>query len=579
MRPAAALPLILLAAVVQGWVLYGLHHAIDAGAWPATSPALLFALYAVAVYVPLTIQVLAGEAVSRTVWLFLAAAAAAFFGFGLHEGGFVRGDEPGDPELGPLLFLLALIWLQLLPFVQGRLATGRWRPEYPRLFAAACRNVLVLGEAAVFTGLFWLLLFLWQALFALLGISFFRELFRELVFIYPVTALTFGIALHLIGSLDRLTATVLDQALGVLKWLAVPGTFILAIFSLALIVKLPRLLATGDWAVGAEVLLWLVAVVVLLLNAAYRDGSDPAPYPAWLGLAIRGAVPLAVLVSALALYALFLRTGQYGLTIERWWGFVVAATALLVSAGYARAAFRGGPWMQGLAPVNVVASLALMGVIALSLTPLLSPARLAAESQFERALTAPPAATNSGGRASPIEWLRFQGGGYGRARLRELAALGEGPGADGIRRAARAALEAADPPALEAAAARAALATLPVFPRGRVLTPDLRAALEASPPEPARPVTSPDGAAGTAGLYLDVDGDGQEEFLLLSAGNGVVYARQDDGWVVAGQVVADREAGEPDGLLVDLAAGAVVEDRRWKDIRLGGRRLTVVVEE
>ena len=60
-------------------------------------------------------------------------------------------------------------------------------------------------------GIHWLLLFLWQALFHLLGIDY-RELFEEPVFIYPVTSLTFGCAMHLIGSIDRLRASLVATA-------------------------------------------------------------------------------------------------------------------------------------------------------------------------------------------------------------------------------------------------------------------------------------------------------------------------------------------------------------------------------
>jgi len=41
-----ALPLILLAAVIQGWVLYWLHHSIKFHHWPATDEAWLVPLYA-----------------------------------------------------------------------------------------------------------------------------------------------------------------------------------------------------------------------------------------------------------------------------------------------------------------------------------------------------------------------------------------------------------------------------------------------------------------------------------------------------------------------------------------------------
>ena len=44
-----ALPFILLAAVIQGWSLYGLHHSLEFHHWPATNQPWLMALYALVV--------------------------------------------------------------------------------------------------------------------------------------------------------------------------------------------------------------------------------------------------------------------------------------------------------------------------------------------------------------------------------------------------------------------------------------------------------------------------------------------------------------------------------------------------
>lgn len=44
---------ILIAAVVQGWALYGLHWAIDNQAWPYTDRAWLFGLSAFWIFTPL----------------------------------------------------------------------------------------------------------------------------------------------------------------------------------------------------------------------------------------------------------------------------------------------------------------------------------------------------------------------------------------------------------------------------------------------------------------------------------------------------------------------------------------------
>ena len=53
------MPVILIAAVLQGWALYGLHRAIESNAWPATDQRWLIAFYALAVFVPATVQLLA----------------------------------------------------------------------------------------------------------------------------------------------------------------------------------------------------------------------------------------------------------------------------------------------------------------------------------------------------------------------------------------------------------------------------------------------------------------------------------------------------------------------------------------
>ena len=195
-------------------------------------------------------QLLAEHAGAAALWRLLAALAAAYFYFGWHYGAavFSTGTEPfrGIDTHFPFALELSVLWLIALPFAQVRLATGRWTIQYPRLFACAWRNKLALAEAGLFTGLFWLLLFLWQMLFHMLGIEYFRELFEEPSFVYPVTSLAFGCALHLIGSIERLTSVVLEQLLNVLKWLGLLAGLILALFTVALVLKLPGLVFTGQ---------------------------------------------------------------------------------------------------------------------------------------------------------------------------------------------------------------------------------------------------------------------------------------------------------------------------------------------
>jgi Domain of unknown function (DUF4153) len=585
----AALPVILMAAVVQGWVLYGLHHAVKDHHWPATDQAWLIALYALAVFIPATLQLLAEHARRAALWRLVAILAAAYFYFGWHHGTSVSStaDQFSRSEgCFPLALLLTVLWLMALPFAQGRLTTGNWTIQYHSLFANAWRNKLMLAEAALFTGFFWLLLFLWQMLFHMLGIDYFRELFEEPVFVYPVTALTFGCALHLIGSIERLTAVVLEQILNVLKWLGLLAGVILAFFTIALVFKLPGLLFTGQKAIGAAWLLWLSAVVVLLLNAAYRDGSVSQPYPKWIAQFLRVVVPLTVIISLTALYALWMRSRHYGLTVERVWAFVVAGAALLYSVGYSISAFRRGAWFADIARVNVAVAIALIAVISAALTPVLSPYRLAADSQF-RLVREKGIAVIDGiranedpyGRNTPLHYLRFDAGQYGVGKLKELAAMQTGPDAEAVRRKARGMLDqtqrwgpspGSDVPEV--------LAKLHIFPADRTLDPDLKDELTSDLLKPENGFTFQHlSEQGVAGIYVELNDDNSDEFVFLTSNRGLVYEKREGHWLLVGAMTTKPDdLSRKLDLLGELAKGNMSTTQpKWKELSIGGRRFRV----
>jgi hypothetical protein len=180
-----------------------------------------------------------------------------------------------------------------------------------------------------------------------------------------------------------------------------------------------------------------VALSVALLNTAYQDGRSEAPYPAWLGKAIRFVVPLLLPVAVLAIYAIGVRVDSYGLTVARGWGLLVAVIALAYALGYAWAALGKDAWMGGMGLVNVYVALATVVLLTLMLSPVLSPERLAAASQAARVL-----ATQE---EDSYRYLRFDSGRYGRTRLRRLAELQDHPQAEAIRAAAKRELARKDP--------------------------------------------------------------------------------------------------------------------------------------
>jgi Domain of unknown function (DUF4153) len=577
---AKTLPVILLAAVVQGWALYALHLAVAGGHWPAGNSAWLLALYAVAISVPTTVQLTAEHVRNAVAWKLIALIAVAFFYFGWHHGTWVavategRFVEPGGSAL-----VLLVLWLTLLPFVQARLASGQWRAQYETLFATAWRNKLILAEAALFTGLLWMLLSLWAALFKMLGIEFFRELFHSPIFAYPVTALSFGLAMHLIGSVERFTGIVLQQLLSVLKWLAIIAGLILALFTLALLFELPALLSAGERAIGAEWLLWLMAVIVLLLNAGYRDGSVEAPYPRWMGLALRWVIPLTIVVASTAVYALYLRVASRGFTVDRVWAVIVAGLALVYAVGYTIAAWgRGagrGHWMAGISRVNITAALLLIGVLALTLTPVLSPYRIAAASQYDRALLPiAPVKDENASLQTPLQYLRFDAGQYGERRLRELAQLQEHPRAAQIRAAATRALEQKERWAAPLLAdPEATLAEIPIYPQGRSVDPALREQLLELLRQSVVSVTPPD--LNLAGLYVELNGDGVDEFVLLTSKPAWVFALREGQWRRIGTMYSSTVRFD-EILRQHLVEGRIsTQPQAWKELYIGPFRYSL----
>lgn len=560
---------ILGAAVIQGWALYALHLSINNQHWPATSPGWLVAFYALALLLPLSFQLLVAHRRTALTWSLLGLFAIALFYFGWHHGVVATEyDAQGKPDLEgavPLAPQLILLWLQLLPFVQCRLASGEWRPHYQQLFAFAWRNILTLGEAAVFTALFWALLFLWQGLFNMLGIGFFRELFSEPIFIYPVTSITFGIALYLIGSLARWTEVVLEQILSVLKWLAVVAVLLLTLFTAALLFKLPNLLFTGERAIGAAWLLWLVAVVALFINAAFRDGSLQRPYPGWIGNAMRLCMPLLVIIAITAAYSLYVRATHYGLTVSRVWAFVVAAAALAYAIGYSIAAAGKGRWMGNIESVNIAVSVGVIAIMALLLTPLLSPYRLSANSQYQQAQTWQPSADSNGSDDSPLHYLRFDAGSYGRERLAELASGGN----QSLKARALAMQKQENRWSAQDLPEPQWLNSLAVHPAGRSLDAALKEKLTADLADTNLDIYSSRAASTHAGLMVDLNDDGMDEFVLFANTRGYVYQRVDTQWQHTGSMET-RGSQQGTDIPTALTEGKfATEVVTWRDLKLG----------
>jgi hypothetical protein len=262
---------------------------------------------------------------------------------------------------------------------------------------------------------------------------------------------------------------------------------------------------------AAALLLTAAAVLVILINAAFQDGDPAHNRPIALRYAELIAAVILIPLVLIATHALWLRVAQYGWTVERIATAATLVIALCYAFGYGLAALlslRGGVWMHLVARVNVVTAFVVLAILLAMFTPLGDPARLAVNSQLARL---------KGGKVNPaafdFQYLRNEGGRYGRLALNDLSKAQFGGATDTIRKMAAAAL-AGNPIPVGKATKSDIAHNVTVYPKGRslpatMLSQDWSLAPNA-PPCLTQPVTACDGFFG------DFDGDGAEEIALVS---------------------------------------------------------------
>jgi hypothetical protein len=553
-------------ALLQGALLWWIYDRVERDLWPDDQRGWLGALVATAILVPGAHYLLAD--LPRPQWQLrvLAGLALLTLGLGWHHGAW-GADQPYD---APVAFAvpLAVLVFHALPFVQSALTRGFVRPRYEDLFQFAWRNALLAALGGVFAGVFWLLLALWGVLFGMLGVGFFRELFTSAPFAIPATTVAVGVGIQLAGSVERLQTALRQQLLALLKWLTPLATLILVLFTVTLLVKSPHLFSEQRRAISAVWLLWLVAVTVALLNSAYQDGREEAPYPRWLGTLIRHAAVLLLPIAVLAVYALAIRLERYGITVARAWGLLVAAIALVYAGGYAWAALRKGAWMGGIGAVNVAVALVTIAMLTIMLTPALSPERLAAASQYHRAL----------GKDSDdaYVYLRFQAGRYGRERLKELAAI-EGP-ANAAEVRQRAGRQLARKERWGAGAAEPlAAGAFEAFPAGSRLDPELLKAFQGS--NASTMLGSCDPSSPCPVLFADLNRDGSAEAIVFLGYAVVAATPTPAGWKMLDHLPHRASPGaQGDSTTIAKALGQGryrIVDPPWQAIEIDGETYVV----
>lgn len=417
--PTTTRSAIVLIALLQGLMLYAADTAT--GSWPFDDIGNRVRWYSWVLTVPTAIALTLVELRDRRLWLHAALASVLVLGLASWIGWNVGGDAPGldhDRLLMPFSISMAIAAFVSLPWWQFRLQEGHWHAPYAALFERAWQNGLTLALAVAFTCLTWLLLWLWAELFVLVEIHFFRSLFREDAFIALATGSLMGFGV-LIGrtqhrAIQMIRSVVFAVGRGLLP--------LLALIAVTFVLSLPFTGLEPLWRTrsAAGLLLTLSLLLVVFVNAVYQHDNASPPYPAWLRRFIGASLLALPVYAGLALYAMGLRIGQYGWTLDRTWALLVALLVTGYAVGYALAVLRPRDhWLQRIEPVNRWMCLCVLGVALLANSPLLDPIRLSVNSQVARLQAGAPAID-----VMDAETLRF---GLGRRGARALEALQHDP--------------------------------------------------------------------------------------------------------------------------------------------------------
>ncbi|MDO4682438.1 MAG: DUF4153 domain-containing protein [Lautropia sp.] len=326
--------------------------------------------------------------------------------------GFAPIDEP---PFALLLILLPTLLLILLPFCQTALqrtpGSCFGAARYAALTRLAWHNAFSLIVSTLLLILGWILLILCMVVSGaegpdLEGHGSFLAVGHGLV-----TAVLILLARHPAGPGFILPAVMRGIGMVLLP--------MLSCLAVALCLALPFIGLEALRAAGmnACLLLGICALTLLAFNAAYGDFCEPPNYHAAGHQLIRFGLLCLPVLTMLALQALWLRIGQYGLSQMRVLGLIATGLIGFHAIGYAIAVLKSArPCAHIIRPVNIIGALLAATLILQLHSPWLDPNRLTVDQHLGRLLRGDIAP-----EAIDLVHLRFDSATYGWQAIETLA--------------------------------------------------------------------------------------------------------------------------------------------------------------
>ena len=347
---------------------------------------------------------------------------AAIFALGL---GMVMGGiawllvDSGDSVAGTEFAFAAGVFFSLLaiPLFQADFHRRRWATPYVETHFHVWSDAVSASGALAFVLLSWLLLWLLQALFSLIGFEFIEVLIDTDGFAGFFIGVTFGAAMGVLRNQLGIIGTLQRVVMLVFSLLAVP-------FALAIVFFLAVLIATGGSALweatdsATPVLLACALGSFVLANAVVRDDDAARSDNVVLRFAAFALSASIFPLTVFAAISLGIRIDQHGLSPERLWGLIAIGIATAYGLAYWVGLARGrwANWSHFLRRANLHLAAATCVIALILALPVLDFGWISARQQVARL---------DAGEVSPEEFdfaaLRWNYGDAGRAALERLA--------------------------------------------------------------------------------------------------------------------------------------------------------------
>jgi hypothetical protein len=560
-----------LIALIQGFGLFSLHQALDHELWPHGDWVATIMLGMLFISVPTLITLSYRDNYpQKRYWSWLTAMALIFLWIAWYSASTSASENffLANAYFVPLCFLLAFI---ALFFFKAWMRDRRWPPSYESQFGFSWHNFLSFVLAWLFTFIFWLTLLLWGALFNIVDISFFKQLFKQKWFLYPTLSLAFAYAvivfrtkINAVGAVQRILRGLISLLLPLLLMIALMFVAVLPFTGVNLI---------WEKGYGSDTILSFVGLTLFFFNAVYQDGKQ-APYSELINLIVKSGIIILNALMALVAYGVWLRVAQYGLTVERILAIIIVALMFGYIVAYSLIIrFKRKTWSEYFGKANTSMALLTGLIILLIFTPVLDMSHISVDSQLKRLETGQVMIENF-----DFHYLA-RSGKYGLATLEKLKQRAEVKESDKLLKKIEDSIEQKGrrryytPDNISSERIAELAESLEVYPPTAIVDTDFWSVFEQHSNQFERCKTD-----NCLLLAVDLNGDKKDEYILFQSANGEnvssrLYIREIDGNFIP-QFSYARVTMRFGQLRASLQAGSVkLLEPKWKDIQIGEERI------